>query len=85
MEVGEKGIVLKDHSGLPFIGRKMINTLVAEKDLARVRRGESCNHPEEGRFPATAGAEEGEKLPLFDQEADPVKSPQGSKRFGDSV
>ena len=85
IEMGKEGIVLKDHSGFPLIGRKMMDRLIVEEDLARVGQGESCNHPKEGGLSTPAGSEEGEELALLNQKADPVKSFQGPKGLGNSV
>jgi hypothetical protein len=51
----------------------MIDELITEEDLTRIRGCESCDHPEKSGFSTAAGSEEGKEIPLLDLKADPVK------------
>ena len=62
--------------------RDVIYLLISEINISSIRHGEASNHTEEGCFPATARAEEGEELTPLDRKVHLVDRFQGTKPFG---
>ena len=62
--VGIKGVALEDHGDLPRPRRQVVYDPAADQDLARGRRLESGDHPEQGGLAAAGRAEQHEELTL---------------------
>src|SRR4029078_4438485 len=65
------GVGLKDHANIAFVGRQRKPTrghdhrLIAEKNVARIRYFQSCNHAQRGCLAATARAEQSDDLTVM--------------------
>jgi hypothetical protein len=64
--MGKEGIILEADPRVPQIGRKIVDPLAVEDDIARTDIGEAADQPQERRLPAAAGANERYQFALFD-------------------
>jgi len=66
--MGEKGVILEHHARVPPVGGKVRNIVAVEEDPPLRRMVKAGDHPKDGRFSASAGAQQGEKLPFADRQ-----------------
>ena len=69
----ESGIVLKYESDSAFLGRELAHILAEDPNGAGVRRLQTRDHSQEGRFPTSARAKQGGQRALWDIDRDIVK------------
>ena len=65
-------IVLEHHADAALVRRHVVDHAIAETDLARVRRVETGQEPQQRGLAAARRTEEGEHLALLDRQADVV-------------
>ena len=67
--MGEQRVLLEDCVHVPFIGRQFVDLLPVEIDRARIGRDEPADDAQSRRLAAARGPEQGDKLLVFDRQA----------------
>jgi hypothetical protein len=80
--VREERIALEHHSGIPPVGRHVVDDPAAERHGAAERREESADDIERGGLPASRGAEQGQELALVHLEIQVVQDRRGTIGHG---
>ena len=81
----EQGVLLEDHVHRPPVGGHGGDVGAGDADSTRVRLFEAGDHPQQGRFAAAAGAEQGEELAAADRQGHAVDGRDGVETLGDAV
>ena len=68
--MGEEGVVLEDGVDIPLVGGEGGDVPALQDDAAGIGGFQAGDDAEGGGFAAAAGAQEGDKLPLLDIDAD---------------
>ena len=72
-QMGEDGVVLEDHADVALMRRYVVDTPVAEVEVAALDGVEAGDHAEQGRLAAAGGTEQGEEFSLMDGDGNAVK------------
>ncbi len=70
--VREQREVLEDRVHVPLVGRRALDSLAGDEDLARRGLLEPGQHPQGGGLPTTRGAEEGQEFGRLDLERESI-------------
>ena len=63
VQVGEQGVALKHHGGIPLVGGQAVDGLVAQIDFPLVGAFKPGDHPQGSGFATAGGAQQGNKIP----------------------
>ncbi len=75
IQVGKKGVALKDGVDLPLVGRKIVDALSLKINITLIRIDEAPDNAQGRRLSTTGGAEQCDKLLVFHIEAHIVQHP----------
>ncbi|MPM59979.1 hypothetical protein SDC9_106825 [bioreactor metagenome] len=81
VQVGEDGVGLEDHGGVPPVGRDVVHPVIAEEDSSGGGILESSHHPEEGGLAAPRGSEEGDELSVVHLQGDGIHGAEEASRI----
>ena len=74
-------IVLEHHRDVALFGLDIVDDAVADRNRARGDVFEAREHPQQGRFATTGGADQHDKGPVLDRNRDAVQHLEAAKRF----
>ena len=81
--MGKEGVVLEHSIDVPLVGSQSGDVPPFQKDPAAVGLLQAGNDPQGGGLPTSAGAQEGDKLPLANINADPPEDLGPAEGLGD--